>query len=136
MRRSALACFISLAFFHICLASEKCVIAYGHLVCNKNPQEASMAELKIYDKDAPWPLNWFDPDDLMVYGLPNSNGDFKLAGCARDTDPLPGIKNHPDPFLVILHKCNKKEGEMLRYNGTLHFSPLRSNLGDIVLDSR
>lgn len=38
-------------------------------------------------------------------------GLFNMEGCASDFDWLPGVKNRPEFYIRVFHRCNTDDGE-------------------------
>ena len=56
--------------------------------------------------------NPIDPDDKVAFThVEDSDGIFRLEGCASDMDWIPGIKNKPELYFRVYHYCNSPEGE-------------------------
>jgi len=68
----------------------------GKFVCGDQP--VANAKLTLYDEDTG------SADEIMDTGLTGRDGSFILEGTA--SDPLPG--DDIDPFLKLLHSCNKR----------------------------
>jgi hypothetical protein len=84
----------------IASATHKCVWVTGVLKCNKNEKNQMNVEVRAYDKDGIGILQAIDPDDLMGVTFTETDGSFKLDGCADDFNWLPGVPNLPDPYIT------------------------------------
>ncbi|VDO95065.1 unnamed protein product [Soboliphyme baturini] len=115
-------------------AAHKCVYGRGRLVCNKNPAAAASAAVRIWDRDGIGFFSTFDPPDLMAYAKPDANGFFSLRGCGDDFDWLPGVKNNPDPYLEVVHRCNGEE-QTMHYDQPVVFLPESMDFSQIILDN-
>uniref|UniRef100_A0AC35U501 Transthyretin-like family protein n=1 Tax=Rhabditophanes sp. KR3021 TaxID=114890 RepID=A0AC35U501_9BILA len=101
-----LACVVGLA-----ITSQECVWATGKIVCKHNQTRVIGSVVELWDEDAVGPLQFIDPDDKIAFEqISDEDGVFKIAGCASDTDWIPGLKNKPDMYLRVLHNCNSDIG--------------------------
>ncbi|VIO86733.1 Uncharacterized protein BM_BM5796 [Brugia malayi] len=125
---------VVLLLMRLACAGHKCVWIHGTVRCHKDPSRNLNVEVRVYDRDGLSVAKIIDPDDLMGVTFTSEDGSFQLDGCGEDIDWVPGIPNNPEPYLQILHYCNRQTGEIIKLPPFRIFVPNTYEVGTVDLD--
>ncbi|TKR77922.1 hypothetical protein L596_018811 [Steinernema carpocapsae] len=129
MRPLSLLALVALIFLEYVVSRNECYSVYGRLVCEGNPEIVTNITVDLKDDDGKLGI-----DDHIGRTQTSDNGSFSISGCGYD--PLPF--NAPDPYLRIVHKCDKESNyTKSRTLETAIFPvvlPNIQNLGKLFLD--
>lgn len=91
--------------------------------------------LFIINTQIKWGLNWWwYKSSFLRVTFTSEDGSFQLDGCGEDIDWVPGIPNNPEPYLQILHYCNRQTGEIIKLPPFRIFVPNTYEVGTVDLD--
>ncbi|CAJ0580414.1 unnamed protein product, partial [Mesorhabditis spiculigera] len=125
------------SLFGLTFATQECVTVHGKVVCEPDralDNNPAFFQVVLWDSDTILWRNAFDWDDWMGVTHTTSDGYFTLYGCGSDTDFL-FIKDRPDPYIVIEHRCNSLEPETIDLPLKQVFMPATQNISEVKLAS-